>query len=224
MRATASLHLAQRPLADLSDGERQRVLLARALAQEPRMILLDEPAAFLDPPARVEMSRLLRRLAHAEGLAILITTHDLDLALTSADQLWLLPPDGGLIAGGPEDLALSGDLARTFVAGASGAAVRFDLEALRFEPDAASAAGGLRAVVHGEGAEASLARSALRRAGCDLVDPSAAGVELEVTAGEGGVWRWRRRSPAGGESERSGTTSQLADVAAIARYARGDAR
>ena len=91
--ATASAHLAARPLQDLSDGERQRVLIARALAQEPRLILLDEPTAFLDLEARADIAQLLRELAHgddAQRRAIVITTHDFDLAVQMADELWLI--------------------------------------------------------------------------------------------------------------------------------------
>ena len=102
--ATASAHLAARPLQDLSDGERQRVLIARALAQEPRLILLDEPTAFLDLEARADIAQLLRELAHgdeAQRRAIVITTHDFDLAVQMADELWLIRQMGCWSAGVP---------------------------------------------------------------------------------------------------------------------------
>jgi iron complex transport system ATP-binding protein len=99
---------------ELSDGERQRVMIARALAQDPLVMLLDEPTAFLDLPRRVEMMRLLRRLAHTTGRALLLSTHDLDLALRSADVLWLMETGGHLHTGAPEDLVLSGAFAATF--------------------------------------------------------------------------------------------------------------
>jgi iron complex transport system ATP-binding protein len=112
--AVGAAQLAHRPVLELSDGERQKVLIARALAQEPRLILLDEPTAFLDLPRRVEMMGMLRTLARETGRAILLSTHDLDLALRSADRLWLLGGDGLLHQGAPEDLVLSGAFERAF--------------------------------------------------------------------------------------------------------------
>ena len=106
--------LAHRYVSDLSDGERQRVMMARALAQEPRMMILDEITAFLDLPRRVEAMRLLRRLARETGRAILLSTHDLELALRAADRVWLLPKGGTLATGAPEDLVLSGAFEAAF--------------------------------------------------------------------------------------------------------------
>lgn len=106
--------LASQYVSELSDGQRQRILIARALAQEPEFMLLDEPTAFLDLPTRVEITGLLRRLAREAGLAVLLSTHDLDLALRSADTLWLITPDGQFIAGAPEDLVLQGSFAAAF--------------------------------------------------------------------------------------------------------------
>ncbi len=111
---TGARDLAHRHVSDLSDGERQRIMLARALAQEPRLMVLDEITAFLDLPRRVDAMRLLRRLARDTGTAILLSTHDLDLALKAADQVWLLPSEGPMVAGAPEDLVLSGAFAAVF--------------------------------------------------------------------------------------------------------------
>lgn len=114
IRLTGSDSLASRPIHELSDGERQRVMIARALAQEPKVLLLDEPTAFLDLPRRVELLQLLKRLSRDTHCAILLSTHDLDLALRIADRLWLLSSHGELHIGLPEELALNGSLARIF--------------------------------------------------------------------------------------------------------------
>lgn len=105
--------LAHRLVNELSDGERQKVMIARALAQSPQVMLLDEPTAYLDLPRRVEIVQILRRLAHAQHRAILLSTHDLDLALRSADEVWLME-NGALHSGAPEDLVLSGAFAAAF--------------------------------------------------------------------------------------------------------------
>jgi iron complex transport system ATP-binding protein len=106
--------LAKRRVNELSDGERQKVLIARALAQEPGLIVLDEPTAFLDLPRRVDIMSTLRRLAHITKRAVLLSTHDLDLAMRSADRVWLMPPNGAVQEGAPEDLVLNGAFERTF--------------------------------------------------------------------------------------------------------------
>lgn len=93
-------------LSALSDGERQKVFIAKALAQDTPLIILDEPTAFLDLPARVEIMQLLRDIANKSQKSILMSTHDLDLALQLADRLWLLQSGGPLVCGSPEDLLL----------------------------------------------------------------------------------------------------------------------
>ncbi|MEV0611679.1 ATP-binding cassette domain-containing protein [Nonomuraea sp. NPDC050404] len=114
LTAVQAGHLAGRQVTELSDGERQRVLVARALAQEPSVILLDEPTAFLDVTSRVALMGLLRRLARQRDLVIVASTHDLELALRVADRVWLLEPGGGLRAGTPEELTLTGAIGTTF--------------------------------------------------------------------------------------------------------------
>ena len=83
---------ADKPMDRLSDGEAQRVMIARALAQDTPVILLDEPTAFLDMPNRYELCTLLRRLAHDEGKCIFFSTHELDIALTLCDAVALIDP------------------------------------------------------------------------------------------------------------------------------------
>lgn len=78
----------------LSDGEKQRVLIAKALAQQTELILLDEPTAHLDLPNRIRVFRLLRDLAHTQNKTILISTHELDLALATCDRILLLSEQG----------------------------------------------------------------------------------------------------------------------------------
>ncbi|MBO7262616.1 MAG: ABC transporter ATP-binding protein [Alistipes sp.] len=90
MQITGVDKLADRMVETLSDGECQRVMIARALAQDTPVILLDEPTAFLDLPNRYELCTLLSRLAHDEGKLILFSTHELDIALTLADSIALV--------------------------------------------------------------------------------------------------------------------------------------
>ncbi|MBQ1957970.1 MAG: ATP-binding cassette domain-containing protein, partial [Alistipes sp.] len=83
---------ADKTMDQMSDGECQRVMIARALAQETPIILLDEPTAFLDMPNRYELCILLGRLAHQHGKAILFSTHELDIALELCDKVALISP------------------------------------------------------------------------------------------------------------------------------------
>ena len=114
--AVGATALAHRHINTLSDGERQKIMIARALAQEPEVMLLDEPTAYLDLPRRVETMHILRQLARDSQRAILLSTHDLDLALRNADKIWLLPKGGTLQVGTPEELVLNGSFAAAFQA------------------------------------------------------------------------------------------------------------
>ncbi len=82
--------LSERPVADLSDGEMQKVMIAKVLSQQTPVIFLDEPTAFLDYPSKVEIMQLLRSLARDEGKTVFMSTHDLELAFQVADTLWLI--------------------------------------------------------------------------------------------------------------------------------------
>ena len=90
IRIACVQHLADRYVATLSDGECQRVMIAKALAQDTPAILLDEPTSYLDMPNRYELCTLLGRLAHDEGKCVLFSTHELDIALTLSDNIALV--------------------------------------------------------------------------------------------------------------------------------------
>lgn len=108
--------LRDRMVHSLSDGERQKTMIAKALAQETPIIILDEPTAFLDFPSKVDMMQLLHRLSREMNKTIFLSTHDLELALQIADKIWLMDDERKLHIGTPEDLALSGVLSRFFEA------------------------------------------------------------------------------------------------------------
>lgn len=130
MELTGTSAFADRSLHQLSDGEAQRVMIARALAQDTSILLLDEPMAFLDLVNRVRILRLLRDLAHTKDKAILLSTHDLQTALDLCDRVWLI--DGKTVwSGTTDETRSSGILERTFAA-----------EGLRFDP----ASGAFRSV------------------------------------------------------------------------------
>ena len=180
--------LAQRAFNELSDGERQKILIARALAQETVLMILDEPTAFLDVPRRAEIMHMLKQLAHNTGRAILLSTHDLELALRTADRVWLFSADRRLHIGAPEDLILSGHFARAF----ADQQVRFDAELGGFSM-ASSPIGSIRLI--GTGVGAIWTRRALERAGYQLDDNAPNYVEVldqgwrGVIDGETGEWK-----------------------------------
>lgn len=117
-----------RRLHSLSDGERQKLMIAKALAQDTDVILLDEPVAFLDFPSKVWVLRLLSRVAREQGRSVLLSIHDLELALQIADRLWLL--DGhNFVEGEPRVLAADGKIDFLF----QGAGIQFDRETLHYQ-------------------------------------------------------------------------------------------
>lgn len=110
LEATGVQHLEGRSVETLSGGERQRALIARALAQEPRILLLDEPTAHLDVAHQVEVMAVLRRLAH-DGLTVVVALHDLRLAADYCDLVTLLAR-GRLLASGAATDVLTASLVR----------------------------------------------------------------------------------------------------------------
>ena len=106
--------LADRPVLTLSDGEWQKVMIAKTLAQETPLIYLDEPTAFLDFPSKVEIMRLLLALTRRAGKTIFLSTHDLELALQIADTIWLMDMHTGMTIGTPDELRLNGSIENFF--------------------------------------------------------------------------------------------------------------
>ena len=104
--------LARRQVTTLSDGERQKVMIAKALAQQTPIIMLDEPTAFLDYPSKVDTLLLLQRISREQQKTVFLSTHDLELALQVADRLWLLEAGGLLHTGTPAELSAQGVLSR----------------------------------------------------------------------------------------------------------------
>ena len=104
--------LSKRMVHTLSDGERQKVMIAKALAQQTPVIYLDEPTAFLDYPSKVEVLQLLRLISRQAGKTIFLSTHDVELALQLADKIWLMTRETGMTIGTPSQLAQQGALGK----------------------------------------------------------------------------------------------------------------
>lgn len=151
-------HLANRMVHTLSDGERQKVMIAKALAQETPVIYLDEPTAFLDFPSKVEMMQLLHQLSRQTDKTIFLSTHDLELALQIADKIWLMDRVNGVTIGTPEDLSLDGSLSGFFAR----KGIAFDLETGLFRVNNEYTAL-VRLVGHGQ--KYAMVRKALQRNG-----------------------------------------------------------
>lgn len=151
-----------RPFGELSDGQRQRAMVARALAQEPAVLVLDEPTAFLDVAGRVELTIALANLAR-DGLTVVVATHDLDLALSHADRVWLVN-DGAVIDQSPENLVASGELTRAF----SDGIVEVDTTTGNVR---ARLRDGQPVVVAGSDLDSQLVRRMVTRLGATVIEP-----------------------------------------------------
>jgi iron complex transport system ATP-binding protein len=188
LEAVDATALATRLIDELSDGERQKVMIARALAQEPTIMLLDEPTAYLDLPHRIEVMMTLRRIAHGSGRAVLLSTHDLDLAIRSADRIWLMSKEGNLHTGAPEDLILNGAFQRAF----EHPGLSFDAQTGSFaieQPHAGVIS------LRGEGLGSQWTARALERAGFEIsLNGTIVPIQVEVT-GANGATRWRCVTP-----------------------------
>lgn len=199
--AVGARHLAHRDINELSDGERQRIMIARALAQRPSVLLLDEPAAFLDVSARVETIATLRRLAREQAIAVILSSHDLELSLRTADTIWLIDGDGRLRIGAPEDLIADGSIAGAF----SSPNIAFSPAERSFKIRSRACG---KAFISGPAAGIGLARTVLEREGFEPA-PMPDGARLLVAIDEEG---WNARTP---DARGRGTT-----FAELARFAR----
>ena len=121
-------HLENRVVVTLSDGERQKCMIAKAIAQQTPLMLLDEPTAFLDFRSKVQLFRTLRSLAAGENKAVVVSTHDIEMALRFADKLWLID-NGRLYEGCTTELAADG-LLQGFI---DGDGIVYDKENNRIE-------------------------------------------------------------------------------------------
>jgi iron complex transport system ATP-binding protein len=128
IEATGISHKTNSYISELSDGERQKAIIAKALAQQCPIIILDEPTAFLDVTSKIETISLLRKLALTQGKTILLSTHDLDIALQTSNKLWLMKIGHQLITGSPQELVSNGTISAFF----SNETVRFDAETGKF--------------------------------------------------------------------------------------------
>ncbi len=163
-----------RMIQTLSDGERQKVMIAKALVQETPIIFLDEPTAFLDYPSKVEIMQLLQQLSRTKHKTIFLSTHDLELALQIADRIWLIDKEKELKIGTPEDLSLSGDMGHFF----EREGVKFDLDLGFFRID------NLRRYpirVTGSGRRYNMVQKALARNGYFIDNQSDAPYQIEIT-------------------------------------------
>ena len=120
-------HKRDKMLTEISDGERQRAMIARTLSQDTDLLILDEPTAFLDLPNRYEVLKLLRDLS-SKGKTIIFSTHDLNLVIDQVDKIWMMT-EGGMVEGAPEDLILSNSFNSVF----PGSSLIFNMESGRFD-------------------------------------------------------------------------------------------
>lgn len=162
----------------LSDGERQRVMIARALAQDTPVMLLDEPTAFLDMPNRYQIAILLRDLAHRTQKSIIFSSHDLATAIELSDSMWVISQQD-VACGAPEDLLLSGGLDIIF----RGTPLRLDSGAVRLELPMT----GTISINGGSDPLRQMVLRAAERCGFALSECSEASVQVEI--GESGILR-----------------------------------
>lgn len=170
--------LRKRNVNTLSDGERQKALIAKALAQQTQIIFLDEPTAFLDYPSKVDIMKLLYTIARKENKTVFMSTHDLELALQIADKIWMLDKVRGLEIGIPEDLAYRGLLGDYFQRGG----LKFNYATGLFEIEHDTRAS---VKLSGSGKLHNMVKKALKRTGFSP-DPISNGTTIEILSEPGG--------------------------------------
>ena len=114
MERVHALDLAERDFATLSDGQRQRIMLARAICQEPQVLVLDEPTAYLDIRHKIELLDILREMAHERGITVIMSLHEIDLATKISDYLLCVKGDTIEAFGPPEDILAEGVIERLY--------------------------------------------------------------------------------------------------------------
>ncbi|MFW5786217.1 MAG: ABC transporter ATP-binding protein [bacterium] len=169
--------LRHRWMAEISDGERQRAAVARALAQAADVMILDEPTAFLDVAGRATVMSTLRRIAHSTDRLIVTSSHDVELVLRTADVVALIGVNGTLRLGSPEDLVLSGAIQALFPADT----LSFDARTGTFRLPAPT---GTPVRLVGEGLVAEWTAHAIERVGRPVIRPAA--TDGGGTTGSGG--------------------------------------
>jgi len=110
LESTHCLHLADRSIDELSGGEKQRILIARALVQEPAIVLLDEPTSFLDLRYKKEIFQLVFTLTRQRSLSVLVVSHDIDLSAQYCDRMVMLKDGRVYSRGGPEDVITASNM------------------------------------------------------------------------------------------------------------------
>ena len=113
LNKTSIIDLKDRYVSQISDGEKQKAMIARIIAQDARIMIMDEPTAFLDTGSRYEILHLMRRLSRDHGKTIIFSTHDLHMAISQADKIWLISK-GKMEEGAPEDLMMNGSFDHLF--------------------------------------------------------------------------------------------------------------
>jgi iron complex transport system ATP-binding protein len=215
LQATGIAALAEREVATMSDGEAQKAHIARGIAQEAPLLVLDEPTAYLDVTSRFEITHMLRDLAHRDGRLVIFSTHDLAIARETADRMWLFVPQAEaavsavpgstgassrVAEGAPEDLALSGAIREAF----SRHGVTFDEDGSPVSSSRASETGLTVALSGADGPRLRWTRRALARAGARLADRlDVATVRVQVAED-----RWRVEL-SGGHTEEARSILEL---------------
>jgi iron complex transport system ATP-binding protein len=169
----------ERPVTELSDGERQKAMIAMVLAQDAKIMVLDEPTAFLDISSKFEIIHLMHELTTGRDKTIIFSTHDLSVALGQADRIWVLQKEG-LSEGAPEDLILKGTFAALF----DDTKVKFNTHDGTFN---IRNVGKGTIIVKGEGEKKFWTEKALIRAGY-AIDDQQSSIEVEVPSGLNSGW------------------------------------